>query len=342
MFQRDIGIDLGTATVLVYVKGKGIVLKEPSVVAIDKNTDRILKVGREAQQMLGRTPGNIVAIRPLRDGVISQYEITLRMIQHFIRQANGPIVFKPRVMICVPSGITEVEERAVVDAATQAGAKKTYLIEEPVAAAIGAGLDISLPNGNMVIDIGGGTTDIAVISLGGVVVSESIKIAGDKFDEAIIRYVRRKYNVLIGERTAEAIKIAIGSVWNREERKYIDVKGRCLIQGLPKMIRVWSDEMIEALEEPITSIVEAVCAVIERTPPELIGDVVANGIVMTGGGSLLYGLDNLIANATGIPTRVADKAISCVALGTGKSLDNISMLPEGAINISRSRTEQFG
>ncbi len=342
MFQRDIGIDLGTATVLVYVKGKGIVLKEPSVVAIDKNTDRILKVGREAQQMLGRTPGNIVAIRPLRDGVISQYEITLRMIQHFIRQANGPIVFKPRVMICVPSGITEVEERAVVDAATQAGAKKTYLIEEPVAAAIGAGLDISLPNGNMVIDIGGGTTDIAVISLGGVVVSESIKIAGDKFDEAIIRYVRRKYNVLIGERTAEAIKIAIGSVWNREERKYIDVKGRCLIQGLPKMIRVWSDEMIEALEEPITSIVEAVCAVIERTPPELIGDVVANGIVMTGGGSLLYGLDNLIANATGIPTRVADKAISCVALGTGKSLDNISMIPEGAINISRSRTEQFG
>ena len=342
MFQRDIGIDLGTATVLVYVKGKGIVLKEPSVVAIDKNTDRILKVGREAQQMLGRTPGNIVAIRPLRDGVISQYEITLRMIQHFIRQANGPIVFKPRVMICVPSGITEVEERAVVDAATQAGAKKTYLIEEPVAAAIGAGLDISLPNGNMVIDIGGGTTDIAVISLGGVVVSESIKIAGDKFDEAIIRYVRRKYNVLIGERTAEAIKIAIGSVWNREERKYIDVKGRCLIQGLPKMIRVWSDEMIEALEEPITSIVEAVCAVIERTPPELIGDVVANGIVMTGGGSLLYGLDNLIANATGIPPRVADKAISCVALGTGKSLDNISMIPEGAINISRSRTEQFG
>lgn len=342
MFQRDIGIDLGTATVLVYVKGKGIVVREPSVVAIDKNTDRILKVGKEAQQMLGRTPGNIVAIRPLRDGVISQYEITLRMLQHFIRQASGPLIFKPRLMICVPSGITEVEEKAVVDAAKQAGAKKTCLIEEPVAAAIGAGIDISVPNGNMVIDIGGGTTDIAVISLGGVVVSESIKIAGDKFDEAIIRYVRKKYNVLIGERTAEAIKIAIGSVWTREERKYVDVKGRCLIQGLPRMIRVWSDEMIEALDEPITAIVDAVTSVIERTPPELIGDIVANGIVMTGGGSLLYGLDYLITNVTGIHTRVADKAISCVALGTGKSLDNISMLPEGAINISRSRMEQLG
>ncbi len=342
MFSRDIGIDLGTATVLVYVRGKGIVLKEPSVVAIDKNTDKILKVGREAQQMLGRTPGNIVAIRPLRDGVISQYEITLRMIQYFIRQASGPIIFKPCVMICVPSGITEVEERAVVDACKQAGAKKTVLIEEPVAAAIGAGIDISVPNGNMVIDIGGGTTDIAVISLGGVVVSESIKVAGDKFDEAIIRYVRKKYNVLIGERTAEAIKIAIGSVWTREERKYIDVKGRCLIQGLPRMIRVWSDEMIEALDEPITAIVDAVTSVIERTPPELIGDIVANGIVMTGGGSLLYGLDYLITNVTGIQTRVADKAVSCVALGTGKSLDHIHLLPEGAINISRSRSEQLG
>ncbi len=342
MFSRDIGIDLGTATVLVYVRGKGIVLKEPSVVAIDKNTDKILKVGREAQQMLGRTPGNIVAIRPLRDGVISQYEITLRMIQYFIRQASGPMIFKPCVMICVPSGITEVEERAVVDACKQAGAKKTVLIEEPVAAAIGAGIDISVPNGNMVIDIGGGTTDIAVISLGGVVVSESIKVAGDKFDEAIIRYVRKKYSVLIGERTAEAIKIAIGSVWTREERKYIDVKGRCLIQGLPRMIRVWSDEMIEALDEPITAIVDAVTSVIERTPPELIGDIVANGIVMTGGGSLLYGLDYLITNVTGIQTRVADKAVSCVALGTGKSLDHIHLLPEGAINISRSRSEQLG
>ncbi|MBQ4096736.1 MAG: rod shape-determining protein MreB, partial [Clostridia bacterium] len=229
--SKDIGIDLGTATVLVYVKGKGIVLKEPSVVAIDKNSEKILKVGREAQQMLGRTPGNITAIRPLRDGVISQYEITLRMISHFIKKACGTVIFKPRVVICVPSGITEVEERAVVDAATQAGARRTYLIEEPVAAAIGAGIDISAPIGRMIVDIGGGTTDIAVLSLGGVVVSESIKVAGDKFDEAIIRYIRRKHNVLIGERTAEEIKIKIGSVWPREEPRMIEVKGRCLIQG---------------------------------------------------------------------------------------------------------------
>lgn len=339
---KDIGIDLGTATVLVYVKGKGIVLKEPSVVAIDKNTDKILKVGREAQQMLGRTPGNITAIRPLRDGVISQYEITLRMIQYFIKRACGnSFIFKPRVIICVPSGITEVEERAVVDAATQAGAKRTFLIEEPVAAAIGAGIDISRPNGHMVVDIGGGTTDIAVTSLGGVVVSESIKVAGDKFDEAIIRYVRRKHNVLIGERTAEEIKIKVGSVWSREEPKIIEVKGRCLVQGLPRVVRISSTEIPDALEEPITAIVEAVCSVIERTPPELIGDILYNGIVMTGGGSLLFGLDRLIANVTGIKTRVADKAVSCVAIGTGKSLDNISVIPEGAINLSRQRLSRY-
>ena len=305
---KDIGIDLGTATVLVYVKGSGIVIKEPSVVAIDKNTDRIIKVGREAQRMLGRTPGNITAIRPLRDGVISQYEITLKMIQYFIKKACGTMIFKPRVIICVPSGITEVEERAVVDAATQAGAKRTYLIEEPVAAAIGAGINIAAPNGHMVVDIGGGTTDIAVLSLGGVVVSESIKVAGDKFDEAIIRYVRRKHNVLIGERTAEAIKIKIGCAWPRKEPRTLEVKGRCLIQGLPRVVRINSDEIPDALEEPITAIIEAVCSVVERTPPELIGDILSNGIVMTGGGSLLYGLDRLIAYATGIKTRVADKA----------------------------------
>jgi len=336
--SKDIGIDLGTASVLVYVKGKGIVIREPSVVAIDKNTDKILKFGREAQMMLGRTPGNITAVRPLRDGVISQYEITFRMIQHFIRRAcGGSVIFKPRVIICVPSGITEVEERSVVDAATQAGAKRTYLIEEPVAAAIGAGIDISAPNGHMVVDIGGGTTDIAVLSLGGVVVSESIKVAGDKFDEAIIRYVRRKHNVLIGERTAEEIKIKIGSAWPREEPRYLDVKGRCLIQGLPRVVRVHSQEIPDALEEPITAVIEAVCSVIERTPPELIGDILSNGIVMTGGGSLLYGLDRLIAYATGIRTRVADHPIQCVAIGTGKSLDNISHIPEGSINISRMR-----
>lgn len=335
---KDIGIDLGTATVLVYVKGRGIVLKEPSVVAIDKNTDRILKVGRAAQQMLGRTPGNITAIRPLRDGVISQYDVTLRMIQYFIKRACGSsMIFKPRVIICVPSGITEVEERAVVDAATQAGAKRTYLIEEPVAAAIGAGIDISQPNGHMVVDIGGGTTDIAVTSLGGVVVSESIKVAGDKFDEAIIRYVRRQHNVLIGERTAEEIKIKVGAVWQRDEERVIEVKGRCLMQGLPRVVRISSAEIPHALEDPIRSIIEAVCSVIERTPPELIGDVLNNGIVMTGGGSLLFGLDRLIEHVTGIKTRVADKAVSCVAIGTGMSLDNIGVLPEGTVNISKQR-----
>lgn len=285
--------------------------------------------------MLGRTPGNITAIRPLRDGVITQYDITQRMIQHFIKKSCGTVIFKPRVIICVPSGITEVEERAVVDAATQAGAKRTYLIEEPVAAAIGAGINISAPRGHMVLDIGGGTSDIAVISLGGVVVSESIKVAGDKFDEAIIRYVRRKHNVLIGERTAEEIKIKIGCAWPREEIRTIDVKGRCLVQGLPRMIRITSAEIPDALEEPITAIVEAVCSVIERTPPELIGDILQNGIVMTGGGSLLYGLDRLITYATGVRTRVADKAVSCVALGTGRSLEMLSRLPEDAVNISR-------
>ncbi len=333
--SKDIGIDLGTATVLVYVKGRGIVIKEPSVVAIDKNTGKILKFGREAQLMLGRTPGNITAIRPLRDGVITQYDITQKMIQHFIKKSCGTVLFKPRVIICVPSGITEVEERAVVDAATQAGAKRTYLIEEPVAAAIGAGINIAAPRGHMVLDIGGGTSDIAVISLGGVVVSESIKVAGDKFDEAIIRYVRRKHNVLIGERTAEEIKIKIGCAWPRDEVRAIDVKGRCLVQGLPRMVRISSAEIPDALEEPITSIVEAVCSVIERTPPELIGDILQNGIVMTGGGSLLWGLDRLITYATGVRTRVADKAISCVALGTGRSLEMLNRLPEDTVNLSR-------
>ncbi len=336
--SKDIGIDLGTATVLVYVKGRGIVVKEPSVVAIDRNTKRVLKVGKDARRMLGRTPGNITAIRPLRDGVISQYDITMNMIHHFIKQACGSsILFKPRVIICIPTGVSEVEERAVVDAATQAGARKTYLVEEPVAAAIGAGIDISQPNGHMVVDIGGGTTDIAVTSLGGVVVSKSIKIAGDKFDAAIIKYIRRKYNVLIGERTAEELKIKIGSAWQTPEIRTLDVKGRCLREGLPKVVRISSAEMPEAMAEPITSIVEAVCSVIEQTPPELIGDILNNGIVMTGGGSLLFGLDNLIANVTGIKTTVASKAVSCVALGTGRLLDTIGLLPEDTINISRQR-----
>lgn len=337
MFSKDIGIDLGTATVLVYVQDRGIVLKEPSVVAIDTNTDRILKVGKEAQMMLGRTPGNIQAIRPLRDGVISQYEVTLKMIQYVIRRACGNMFFKPNVMICIPSGITEVEERAVVDAATQAGARTTHLIEEPLAAAIGAGLQITRPEGNMVVDIGGGTTDVAVISLGGVVVSESIKIAGDKFDEAIMRYVRRKYNVLIGERTAEGIKKRIGAVYDHSNPQSVEVKGRCIAQGLPKVVSINSKEMIEALAEPVTAILDGICSVIERTPPELLGDILRNGIVMTGGGSLLYGFDQLVTRVTGVPTRVAKDAVSCVAIGTGKSLDHLDMLQEGAINLSKER-----
>ena len=339
--NRNIGIDLGTATVLVYVQGKGIVLQEPSVVAIDTNTDRILKVGIEAQQMLGRTPGNIVAVRPLRDGVISQYEVTLKMIQYFIRRACGNLFFQPHVMICIPSGITEVEEKAVLDAAREAGAQKTYLIEEPVAAAIGAGLNIYAPVGNMVVDIGGGTTDVAVLSLGGVVVSRSTKIAGDKFDEAIIRYVRRKYNVLIGERTAEAVKKQIGAVYDHPEAVHVEVKGRCIRQGLPKVITISSKEMIEALAEPITAILDAICWVIEKTPPELLGDILHNGIVMTGGGSLLYGFDQLVEQVTGIKTRVAKDAVSCVAIGTGKSLDNLDLLQEGAINISRDKRSRI-
>ena len=343
LFSLDIGIDLGTANTLVFVKGKGIVIREPSVVAVDQkyNPPRVVAVGTEAKEMIGRTPGSITAVRPLKDGVIADFDITADMLKAFIKKVtkNSPLA-RVRVMICIPSGVTGVERNAVNDAARSAGAKYVSLIEEPMAAAIGAGINIAAPNGHMVVDIGGGTTDIAVLSLGGVVVSESIKVAGDKFDEAIIRYVRRKHNVLIGERTAEAIKIKIGCAWPRKEPRTLEVKGRCLIQGLPRVVRINSDEIPDALEEPITAIIEAVCSVVERTPPELIGDILSNGIVMTGGGSLLYGLDRLIAYATGIKTRVADKAVSCVAIGTGKSLDNLSSIPEGAINISRIKSSR--
>ena len=341
LFRRDIGIDLGTASSLVYVKGKGIVLAEPSVVAIDAETGDILKVGREAQMMLGRTPENILAIRPLRDGVISQYDITLKMLQYFLRAACGPMILQPRVVICIPSGVTEVEERAVVDAAKNAGARAAYLIEEPVAAAIGAGIDISAPTGNMIVDIGGGTTDIAVISYRGVVVSESIKVAGDKFDESIIRYVRNKYNILLGERTAESIKKTIGNVYRHSEIKTMDVKGRCLVQGLPKFVTLSSAEMLEALLSPIMAIIDGICQVIERTPPELVADIINNGIVMTGGGAKLCGFAELITEMTGIRARVAQNAISCVAIGTGKSLEHINMLTEGTINLSRARQQRY-
>ena len=334
---KDIGIDLGTASVLVYIKGKGVVLNEPSVVAIDKNTGKLLKVGGDAQAMLGRTPGNIVAIRPLREGVISDYDMTERMLREFIHKVAGVSFFKPRVIICVPSGITEVEERAVIDAGIQAGARKVYLIEEPVAAAIGAGSDIAKPDGHMVVDIGGGTSDIAVISLSGVVESASIKVAGDQFNESIVKYMRRKHNILIGERTAEQMKMEIGCVYPKEEEATIEIKGRCLMTGLPKTITVNSTEMMEAFEEPVERILEAVHNVLERTPPELVADISNNGIVMTGGGSLVDGFDKLITARTGIHTVVAEDAISCVAEGTGKSLDSLGDMQDGTVNLSRRR-----
>lgn len=330
----DIGIDLGTATILVYIKGKGIVLREPSVVAIDKNTNRLLAVGEEARRMLGRTPGNIVAIRPLRDGVISDYQVTEKMLKYFLNKVCSKSMFKlfkPRVMICVPSGVTEVEKRAVEDAAIQAGARKTYLIEEPIAAAIGAGIDITKACGSMVVDIGGGTTDIAVISLGGAVVSSTIKVAGDKFDEAIIRYMRKKHNIMIGERTAEEVKMKIGTVFPRTEEVFMDVRGRNLVSGLPKTIQISSSEIMEALEEPVSSIVDAVHSVLERTPPELSADISDRGIVMTGGGSLVYGFDKLLQQKTGINVIIAEDAVSCVALGTGKVLDNIEILEASTV-----------
>ena len=336
-FGSDIGIDLGTATVLVYVEGRGIVLNEPSVVAVDNSNDCIARIGRDAQAMLGRNPAHIDVIRPLKEGVISRYDVTQKMIQYFIRRACGNAIFPPRVVICIPTGITEVEERAVIDAGTQAGARKTYLIEEPVAAALGAGLDIYSPVGNMIVDIGGGTTDIAIISLGGVVVSQSIKVAGDKFDEAIMRYVRRKYNVAIGERTAEKIKMQIGTVYEHTEAKTMEVKGRCLIQGLPKNITLSSKEMLEAMMEPISMILDNICLAIEKTPPELVGDILKNGIILVGGGSLLVGLDRLIEDVTGIKTKLTQDPIKCVAMGTGKVLGMLNGIPEGTIDLARYR-----
>jgi rod shape-determining protein MreB len=321
------GIDLGTATVLVYMKGKGVILKEPSVVAIDKNNNRVLAVGEEARKMIGRTPGNIVAIRPLRDGVISDYDITEKMLKHFIKKACGRRrISAPRVMVCVPCEATEVEKRAVRDAAVNAGSKKVYLIEEPLAAAIGAGLDITKASGNMVIDIGGGTTDIAVISLDGMVVRTSLKVAGDKFDEAIIRYIRKKHKLMIGERTAEDLKINIGSAYKKDTEESMEIRGRDLITGLPKNIVVTSEEMREALKETVTAIAECTHSVLEKTPPELAADIMEKGIVMTGGGSLLNGLSDLIADVTKVPVYVAEDAVSCVALGTGKALEYLDNL----------------
>ena len=325
-FGQDIGIDLGTATVIAYVKGKGIVLREPSVVAVDNNTNDVLAVGQEARRMLGRTPGNIVATRPLKDGVISNYTVTEKMLKYFINKICGRSIFAPRIMICIPSQVTEVERKAVIDAASQAGARKVYLIEEPIAAAIGAGIDISKPCGNMIVDIGGGTTDIAVISLGGSVVSTSIKVAGDKFDEAVIKYIKKKHNVIIGERTAEELKVNIGCVYPKIQDVEMDIRGRDLATGLPKTLTIYSSEMMEALIEPAMMIVDAVHSVLEKTPPELAADISDKGIYMTGGGCLLDGLDKLLKEKTGINVMIANDTVSCVALGTGKALDNLDFL----------------
>jgi rod shape-determining protein MreB len=322
MQNSDLGIDLGTASVLVYVKNKGVVLKEPSVVAFDKDTNKIRAIGEEARLMIGRTPGTIQAIRPLRHGVISDYTVTEKMMKYFITKALGKKYFrKPRIAVCVPSGVTEVEKKAVEDATYQAGAREVAIIEEPIAAAIGAGIDISKPQGNMIVDIGGGTTDVAVISLGGTVVSESIKIAGDDFDNAIVVYMRKKYNLLIGERTAEDIKINIGTAFKRAEADYMDVKGRNLVTGLPETIKVSSDETQEALKETTSQILDTICHVLEKTPPELAGDIVDRGIVLTGGGAMLRGLEELIEERTHINTMTADEPMTCVAIGTGHYIE---------------------
>ena len=333
----DIGVDLGTANVLVYIKGKGIVLREPSVVAIDRDRNKVLEIGEAARCMLGRTPGNIVAIRPLREGVIADYDMTESMLRHFIERVIGhSFMFKPRIMICIPSGCTTVERRAVLEAAQQAGARKTCLIEEPLAAALGAGLDIAEPYGSMVVDIGGGTTDIAVISLGGIVVSESLRIGGDKFDEAIIRYVKKEYNVMIGERTSEEIKINIGSALRDVKEGSLEVRGRDLLTGLPKTIKLAVNEICGALEEPVLCIVQCVKKVLEDTPPELASDIMDRGIVMTGGGSMLFGLDKLIQRETGIPTYLAEDPLSCVALGTGKALDCMDQIGDSLTTLRKS------
>ncbi len=336
-FSHEVGIDLGTANVLVYIKGKGIVLEEPSVVAINRDTNEIVAVGEEARQMLGRTPSNIVAVRPLRDGVISDYDVTERMLKFFIRRTCGSgRFFKPRIMVCVPSGVTEVEKRAVKEAAIQAGGKSVYLMEEPVAAAIGAGLDITQPNGIMIIDIGGGTTDVAVIALGGIVTSNSVKNAGDKFDEAIIKHMRKEHKLYIGERTAEEMKITIGTAYPREQIVVKECRGRDLVTGLPKSIEITSKQMMEALEEPLQAICETVHGVLERTPPELAADISNRGIVLTGGGALLHGIDKRIAERTGIPVIIAENPKSCVAIGTGKALNSMDILENTQLNRKRN------
>jgi rod shape-determining protein MreB len=337
-FARDIGIDLGTANTLVHVRGRGIVVREPTVVAINKNSKTILAVGDEAKNMIGRTPGDIVAIRPMKDGVIADFDITQSLLRHFIRKAmvNG-FLAKPRVVICVPSGVTEVEKRAVEEATLQAGAKEAYLIEEPMAAAIGANLAVEEPSGSMIVDIGGGTSEVAVISLGGIVTSKSLRIAGDEFDEAIVHFVKREYNLMIGERSAEQIKLAIGNAFPKPKDEYMEVRGRDLITGLPKNVTITSTEINEALREPINAIVDAIKFTLEKTPPELASDIMDKGIMLAGGGALLSGMDKLIKEETGMPVMIAEDPLDCVAIGAGKVIEEIESLKRVLISPRKLR-----
>ena len=335
-FVKDMGIDLGTANTLVFIKGKGIIIREPSVVAIQANTKQVLAVGEEAKKMIGRTPGNIIAIRPLKDGVIADFDITQSMLKYFLGKAmQRKSIFQPRVVVCVPSGVTEVEKRAVEEAAIHAGAKEAFLIEEPMAAAIGAGLPVQEPTGSMVVDIGGGTTEVAIISLGGIVTSKSIRVAGDEMDSAIVTYIKREYNLMIGDRTSEDIKIKIGSADNESEVTRMDVTGRDLVSGLPKTLEITSKEIYDALRETVVNIIDAIKSTLEKTPPELASDVMEQGIMLTGGGALLNGLDRLIMRETGMPVHIAEDPLDCVAIGTGKSLDSIDILKKTVNNYKR-------
>ncbi len=336
-FERDIAIDLGTTSTLLYVRGKGVSMREPTVVAVDKVTGKLLKIGSDAEKMLGRTPANIVAIHPIANGVISDYDMTTRMLQELISRVTSFSFFKPRVIVCVPSSITGVEERAIIDATIEAGARKVFLLETAVATSTGAGIDISKPDGHMIIDIGGGTTEVAVISLGGVVECESITTAGDEFDEAIVKYIRRKHNVMIGSRTAEELKRNIGCAYPRSEVGSQEVKGRCLMTGLPRSVTISSNDMIEALEEPLEKLLETIHMVLERTPPELVADISVNGIVMSGGCSLIWGLDKLITSRTGIEAVVVDDPLACAAYGAGKMLRELGNMQEGMINLARRK-----
>lgn len=343
-FSKDIGIDLGTANTLVYIKGQGVVIDEPSVVAIDRNTNKVLAVGTEAKNMLGRTPGNIVAVRPLKDGVIADFDITQEMLKYFIRKVIGGRNFvQPRIVVGIPSGITEVEKRAVIDATIQAGAREAFLIEEPMAAAIGSDLPVYEPTGSMVVDIGGGTTDVAVISLGGIVNSTSVRVGGDKIDDAIVQYIKKTYRVLIGERTAEEIKIKIGSaiVIGDEGSETYSFRGRDLVTGLPRTVEVNAKLIEEAISEPVCSIVEAVKITLEKTPPELASDIMDRGIMLTGGGALLRNIDKLLSRETGVPVFVSDEALACVAYGTGKAAENMEFLKKSAVSSNNKKTSRI-